>query len=457
MRLSLRARLTVWYVVGLGATLVGIGVLVDRTLVRAFAEEFEERLTSAAGVVRFAAQDMSADVGPQATDARLLKELQFVEVDVAIVGPEPFVGSDSLLLQVAPSGECRDRPIIRQQIRGVPYRFLIECVPVAGSQTPLAVIVGSSERELVATRDRVRAALIVALLVGLVATALGGHWLSGKAMEPIGRMSERIQRIGSENLSERLPVSGSDGEIGQLAAIVNDLFDRLAATVARERQFLANAAHALRTPMAILRGQVSEATQHPNLTSSTRDALVEIDSLTNHLGRTVEYLLSLANREAGIASFPLEPVFLDDVVSGTIARLSRLAERRHIVVVWRELGETAVQANTHVVDQVTQILFENAAQYATEGGTVTVSVHSENGRGRLAVEDNGPGLEANELASIFTPFARGSAARRTGAPGSGLGLAVASWMIKSCGGTIRVEPVQPHGARFVVEFPAAPR
>jgi signal transduction histidine kinase len=73
------------------------------------------------------------------------------------------------------------------------------------------------------------------------------------------------------------------------------------------------------------------------------------------------------------------------------------------------------------------------------------------------VEDNGPGLDADEFASIFTPFARGSAARRTGAPGSGLGLAVARLLVESCNGTITVEPVQPHGARFVVTFPGITR
>jgi signal transduction histidine kinase len=461
--LSLRARLTAWYVAGLVATLLAIGALVDRMLVRAFDEEFDERLTSAAGVVRFAARDMSSDVGPLATAARLLKQLRFVEVDVAIVGqsaggaPLPFAGSDSMLVQLAPAEPCRDRATTRELVNGAPYRFLIQCVPVAGSQSPLTVIVGTSERELVATRNRVRDALILALLAGVVVTVVGGHWLSGKAIEPIRRMSERIQHIRSQDLGERLPVKGGDGEIAQLARMVNDLFDRLAAMLARERQFLANAAHALRTPMAILQAQVSEATQDRDLTAAARDALGEIGSLTSHLGRTVEYLLSLADREAGIGSFPLESVFLDDVVSGTVARLSRLAERRRIRVVWSELGETAVQANVHIVDQITQILLENALQYTPEGGTVTVSVRSEDGRGRLAVEDNGPGLEAEEFALIFTPFARGAAARRTGAPGSGLGLAVARWMIECCRGTIAVEQVRPHGARFVVTFPGVAR
>ena len=88
---------------------------------------------------------------------------------------------------------------------------------------------------------------------------------------------------------------------------------------------------------------------------------------------------------------------------------------------------------------------------------MTISVVPDDGRGRLVVEDDGPGLESGDLEALFTPFARGSAARRMGAPGSGLGLAVARWMVECCGGMITVEPVQPRGARFFVEFPGQVR
>jgi hypothetical protein len=136
-------------VFGLGATLLAIGVVVDRMLARAFDEELDERLTSAAGVVRFATQDMSADVRPQVTAARLLEQLRFVEVDVAIVGrgvdgsPLPFVGSDSMLVRVSLAERCRDAPITRHRLSGALYRFLIQCVRVERSPSPLTVIVGT--------------------------------------------------------------------------------------------------------------------------------------------------------------------------------------------------------------------------------------------------------------------------------------------------------------------------
>jgi len=452
----------VWYVAGLGVTLLGFAILLDRTLVRTFDEEFEERLTSALGVVRFAVRDLSRDVGLRTAAAKLLTQLQFVEVDVAIFGqgPDgstlPFVGNDTVLAQVGAPQPCGDHPIARRRLSGVPYRLLIRCVTTDSGAPPLTVIVGASERELIATRTRLRTTVALSLLLGIALTAFGGHWLSGKAVAPVRRMSEQVRRIGSENLGERLSVRASDGEIATLARMINDLFDRVAATLARERQFLANAAHALRTPMAILQGEVAEA-QREEMPATTRHTLVDIEAMTSQLGRTVEYLLSLAHRDAGTESFALEPMFLDDVVSGTVARLGRLAKRRRIRIVCPDLQETPVRANPYVVDQVAQILLENALQYTPEGGTVTISVVPDDGRGRLVVEDDGPGLESGDLEALFTPFARGSAARRMGAPGSGLGLAVARWMVECCGGMITVEPVQPRGARFFVEFPGQVR
>ena len=447
---------------GLGVTLLCFGVLVDQALVRTFEEEFEERLTSAAGVVGFAVRDMIHDEGLPTTAVKLLQHLQLVEVDVAIFGRSadgsalPFTANDTVLAQVGSRRPCRDHPITRQRLSGVPYRLLIRCVTTDSGAAPLTVIVGASERELIATRTRLRTTLAIGLLIGIALTALGGHWLSGQAVAPVRRMAEQVRRIGSENLGERLPVRATAGEVATLARMINDLFDRLAATLGRERQFLANAAHALRTPMAILQGEVAEA-QREEMPATTRDTLVDIEATTGQLGRTVEYLLSLAHRDAGTDSFALEPIFLDDVVSGTVARLGRLAERRRIRIVCTDLQETPVRANTHVVDQVAQILLENALQYTPEGGTVTISVVPDDGRGRLVVEDDGPGLESGDLEALFTPFARGSAARRMGAPGSGLGLAVARWMVECCGGMITVEPVQPRGARFFVEFPGQVR
>jgi signal transduction histidine kinase len=152
---------------------------------------------------------------------------------------------------------------------------------------------------------------------------------------------------------------------------------------------------------------------------------------------------------------PIERLYLDDVVSGTVARLTRFFEVRGVSLRWGRLDETAVLANPHIVDQVTQILLENAAQYGGRGSTVYVSVAGEeSGRGVLIVEDDGAGIGDVDPEALFTPFVRGPVALETGERGSGLGLAVARWLVERCGGTIAAERRAPSGARFVVRLPA---
>ena len=452
--LSLRTRLTIWYTLGLGATLLAFGLLLQESLTTTLSHEFDERLMSAADVGEFAVRDGIKDQGLDATALDLLPRLGLIDVDLAVAAGMPdgsgatrvFRGSDSALATIAARVPCRVQPITRQRLGATPYRFLSRCVSSTESVRDLAIVVGAPEAELTAQTRRIQGIIAVALLIGLALTTLGGHWLSGKAIAPIRRMGARVRQIGSENLHQRLPVAPAEGEIAELSVLVNALFDRLALTIARERQFLANAAHALRTPVAVLQGEVAEAAR--------RQDVQEIEALVGHLGRTVDYLLALARRDAGAEPIPRERLYLDDVVSGSLTRLGKVAARRRIRLLWGELSETPVHANAHLVDQVSQILLENALQYTPEGGTVTISVTPVDDIGRLIVEDTGPGLTSEDLASLFTPFVRGSAARRSGSAGSGLGLAVAKWMVESCGGTIATEAVEPHGARFVLQFPA---
>lgn len=460
--LSLRSRLTAWYTIGLSVTLLSFGALLERALTRDLRAEFDEHLESAAGVATFAVQDMIRDLGVTATRTRLLHGLRFIDLTVAIrvdggAGASTWLdGSDPVLTSAPGPPPCASSRVSRQRLGDAHYRALVHCVPAAEPIPGLAIVVGAPELELVMQRRRVRGIVAGALLVGLVITTLGGHWLSGRAIRPIRRIARQLEDIGSEDLDRRLPVHAGEGEIAELSRRVNALFDRLATSVGRERQFLANAAHALRTPVAELQGEVSETALAGDLTGEARAGLTQIALLTTHLGRTVDYLLSLSRRQAGADAFPREAFYLDDVVSGTVARFTRTAAQRNVRLAWAELEEVPVLANPHAVEQITQILVENGLQYTPAGGTVTVAVRRRDGSGELIVEDTGPGFAPGEIPILFAPFVRGSAARHSGAPGSGLGLAVARWMVEACRGTIRAESLES-GARFVVELPAPDR
>jgi signal transduction histidine kinase len=183
--------------------------------------------------------------------------------------------------------------------------------------------------------------------------------------------------------------------------------------------------------------------------------MAEVSASVDHLSRTVEYLLSLARRDSGTDIPPAERIYLDDVASGVVARLGRVFAAREITVRWGRLEETPALVNPHVAEQVLQILLENAAQYSPRGSVITVAVEPVDARhGQLIVDDEGPGLTVGDRETLFTPFVRGSAAAATAERGTGLGLAVAHWLVTSSRGTIEAEPRTPTGTRFVVRLPS---
>ena len=458
--MSLRTRLTVLYTSALGAVLAVSAAIVARVQLRAMDERFDERLLMAAGVVDYALRDRVVDAGLRLASTDLLVRLRFADVGIAIGGRDTgsvpvFAGSDSQLAGVLPSTVCDDAETDHRVLGGASYRVLVRCVAVPGVAPGLTVVVGAPEAPLVEQHRRLLGFLALTMVAGLGLTAVAGHWMSGKAIAPIRNMTASIQQIGAEQLDQRLPVRAGDGEIADLSAVINALFDRLAQLVQRERRFLANAAHALRTPVAVLRAEVSEARDQPASVAADGDAqMKEISESVDYLSRTVEYLLSLARRDSGTEIPATERMYLDDVASGVVGRLGRVFAARRIAVQWGRLDETPVMANPQVAEQVIQILLENAAQYSPEGSTVTVSVHpADPAHGELVVEDEGPGLSDEDRETLFTPFVRGSAARASGARGTGLGLAVAQWLVQSAGGTISGEGRAPRGTRFIVRFP----
>ena len=460
--MSLRTRLTVLYTSALAAVLAVSAAIVARVQLRAMDERFDERLLTAAGVVDYALRDRVVDAGLRIASTDLLVRLRFADVGIAIGGPDTgsvpmFAGSDAPLARLLPSTVCRDAETDHRMLDGESYRVLVRCVAVPGVASGLTVIIGAPEASLVEQHRRLLRLLALTMVAGLGLTAAAGHWMSGKAIAPIRNMTSSIQQIGGEQLDQRLPVRAGDGEIADLSSVINALFDRLAHLVQRERRFLANAAHALRTPVAVLRAEVSEAREQPRAADDGSDAqMAEISESVDHLSRTVEYLLSLARRDSGTEIPATERMYLDDVASGGVGRLGRLFAARRIAVQWGQLDETPVIANPQVADQVIQILLENAAQYSPEGSTVTVRVHPSGAAyGELVVEDEGPGLSHEDRETLFTPFVRGSAARSSGARGTGLGLAVAHWLVQSAGGSITAEPRTPRGTRFTVRFPRA--
>jgi signal transduction histidine kinase len=220
----------------------------------------------------------------------------------------------------------------------------------------------------------------------------------------------------------------------------------------RQREFAADASHELRTPLTVVRASVEHLRRHADdPVAKVGDALDDIDAEVDHLTGLVEELLLLARSDSGAASIERTPVDLGDIAGDAASSLVKTASDRGVTIS-ADPEPTPLLGDAVRLRQLVLILVDNALGHSPRGGAVSVTVRREGDLNRLVVEDDGSGLREEDLTRVFERFWRGA-----GAPpgGAGLGLAIAHWIVTAHGGTVRAENRNPHGARFIVELPAA--
>jgi two-component system, OmpR family, sensor histidine kinase CiaH len=218
-----------------------------------------------------------------------------------------------------------------------------------------------------------------------------------------------------------------------------------------QREFAADASHELRTPLTVIATSVEHLKRHPDApVGDVGSALEDIGAEVDHLTAIVDDLLLLARSDSGSLELERVPLDLGDVAAEAIPGLGQLAATKGVAIVL-DPEPASVLGDPTRLRQLVTILVDNAIRHSPPGSTATVRVRQENRTAELAVEDEGPGVRAEDTPRVFDRFWRAAGAP---AGGTGLGLAIASWIVDRHGGTIAVEPRLPRGARFVVRLPA---
>jgi signal transduction histidine kinase len=336
---------------------------------------------------------------------------------------------------------------------GQPEPLRVLGVRTGAADDPQTVLVAVSLEE---QQRSVRFAKIGVAGGGLAVTAALGvlSWLViVRALRPVDRLRAGAEEITGAGGGHRLPVPPGGDELSRLAVTLNSMLGRLDAASARQRAFVADAAHELRSPIAALRTELEVALAHPDAVDphdTAREALVEVE----RMGRLVDDLLVLAHLDSP------RPARRDELISlGELAAEAADGVRggRVPVTVSAPGGDAHTRGHRDSLSRVLRNLVGNAVRHASSQVTVTVSVTgpADGDRARLVVADDGAGVREADRERIFERFTRLDDARDRDAGGSGLGLAIAREIVVAHGGTVTVEDADP-GARFVVTLPAAP-
>lgn len=273
-----------------------------------------------------------------------------------------------------------------------------------------------------------------------------------RSLNPMLAMITTARSITAENLSQRIAADPRTEELRQLAEVMNSLLDRLEHAFQGQRQLFANAAHELKTPLAVIAGTAQELLAQDRGSASATTALHQVWHTAKGLAAAVDKLLLLAAAET---SSPLarQKVSLLDVVEQAILDLAPLASSRGVSVRYDAVEDATILAERPGLLAIVKNLVENAVYFSHPGGEVEVAATCGQGVLTLEVADRGVGLNAPEGASLFEPFVRAAGASAHHPTGSGLGLAIVAGICRRLGGSVQLENRTGGGALARVVLP----
>ncbi len=416
---SIRFRLTVWYAAILTAGLALFGGLIWLTLRHRLLDEVDQDLAGRASRFEkyFAAE--GGDRNELNEFCQALPPLSYIEVR----------GAKGFTFRFASASA---------DLRMLHRRFDLD-----GETFDLSV--GTSISGVQHTLDLLRLLLLAfSPLVILIACA-GGAWLSGRALKPVRDITAAALNVSIENLSKRLPVPATGDELAHLTEVLNTMLARLEGAVKTLSQFVADASHEFRTPLAVIRTSAELALRRSRSPEAYRDSLQEISVEAERMTALVEDLLILARSDAGVADMPLSPLDLTEVLRDVLAEMRNLAEFRGIRI-HPVLRQVTISGNRPALHRVFLVLLDNALKYSADGGEVMVTLSDH----AVEIKDFGSGIDPEDLPHIFKRFYQADRARSQG--GYGLGLSLAESIVKAHGGTIEVSSKPDVGSSFRVVF-----
>jgi heavy metal sensor kinase len=342
----------------------------------------------------------------------------------------------------------------RNAVTGAPTRTCSQWVAAADGSTRIVQATYLLD-QVNASLNRFLQVCAVALAAAAVLATIGGRILASRSLRPVGRMATAARRISVENLSERLERSGTGDELDHLAETFNDMLGRLEKQVAQLRQFTADAAHELRTPLAALRGIAEVALSGGRSADELRAVLADGIEEYDRLSRIADDLLLLARADAGQEFMRRAPFAFDAALADMIDLFSPAAEERDVTLTLAGCDEVRIDGDGGRLRQMIGNLLDNAIKFTPPGGLVRVSLVASNGAAELTVRDTGVGIAAEDLPRVLDRFYRADRARSRENGGAGLGLSICRTIVEAHGGTIRVASKPGDGTTVRVTLPVS--
>lgn len=439
---SIRVRTTAAAVLVVGVSLLIAAVAMVVLLKRSLREHVQSSAHIRAEAIADEL-DLGASLAVTAVGDEDEEFVQVLDADGRVVLASPNVSGEGPIARLGP-GQA-------ESVEPVPFEtgpFLVVGSSSKGARGPLTVLVGRSLEGVTEAAGAVTSLLVVAVPLLLVVVGAVTWHVVGRALAPVDAIRAEVEAISSRELYRRVPDPPGKDEIGRLARTMNRMLTRLEEGRVRERRFVSDASHELRSPVTTIRQHAEVALSHPDGTSLGELAEVVLEEDVR-LQRIVEDLLLLSRIDEGTLRLRTGPVDLDDLM---FEEAARLRSSTNLKIDVRGVSAGRVSGDREKLERLVRNLTDNAARHARS--IISLSLRETDGEVVLTVDDDGRGVGNTQRWRIFDRFVRLEESRDRDSGGSGLGLAIVREIAGFHRGTVTVLDSSLGGARFEVRFPS---
>ena len=292
------------------------------------------------------------------------------------------------------------------------------------------------------------------LIFSVLILILISHFVTGKILKPIGQMKDLARDISEKNLEQRLPVNEQGDEFNELALTINQMLDRLQYSFMRQRNFLFDTSHELKTPLATIRLAIGEicSSDIDSLSPSIRDNLLRLNHQVLRMERLVKDLLDMSSLET-LSGLDLKPVHLTELLSALIEDYQLLSDARSITMEVNLPENLWVKGDEEKLRRAFSNLLDNAIKYNEDGGQIAIRAEREVAETVVIIENTGPGVPEEDLPKVFDQFYRVEKSRSLDYGGSGLGLPIVKRIVELHRGKVDIESKPGVRTRVIVRLP----
>ena len=457
--MSIRIRLTLWYVSLLGIVLILFSAAFFGVLKYSLTTEVDRTLQERAQQVALGIQAQNSLESILSAGGVILPELDVfssrsIFIQIRDAKGQVIKKSSNLLDFTLPLNQVvfasirQGQPHLKTfhigdvelRLYSVPIRF--------GNRLIGMVQVGQPLNQIQMTLQRVLFFLMGGTIAALVLAAFLGMFLARITLRPIERITMTANQIVSaQDLGRRLPVAGTNDELDRLSQTMNSMFARLDNFFQAQTRLSADISHELRTPLTIVRGNLDLLRSEMLDEEDRADTIGAARSALDRMSRLVSDLLLLSQADAGL-TLKMKTLELDGVILDVYQQAQALSNGVKLKL--GRADQSQVYGDEDRLKQLLINLIDNAIKHTPSGGSVTLSIHREDGKVKVSVTDTGEGIKPEDLSHIFDRFYRVKGQKRKG---SGLGLAIAKWIAQAHNGDLSVESEPGVGSTFILELP----